>query len=392
MWCLLMGTLTFITAACPTEESPRGQYEVLVKEYDTARAAFIDALNKAGTDEDRVKAESKRPSALALAPRFFALAEDDQDDIAAIDALTWIASHCMFVIEGEKALQILVGKYSGNERVAAYAGEAFRYGEPFAPYEAFLRAVLKNNPHRKAQASACVALAAYLKMAKGTSDSNLVRIALQGERSLRGESLAELNRLQEIGLDKVAAESETLFERAIEQYGDVRLETNYPQEAGKFAKEQLFELRHLSIGSKALEVEGKDISGKAMKLSDYRGRVVVLDFGSHRNCGVCRAMYPHLRPLVQRFEGRPIDLIGINTGDDLDELKHLVIEKEITWKVVWDGSAEEGPVTRQWVIRSMPTIYVLDHKGVIRNKGFLSPEEISGTVEMLLKAMMAEGS
>ena len=336
------------------------------------------------------RAEGQRPSALNSAPRFFALAEKHGNDPAAIDALTWIAGNCMFVPEGEKALQILAGKYSESEQIAAYVGVAFRYGEPFAPYEELLRAVLKNNPHRKVQAAACVTLAAYLKMAKGKSDSNLIRIALLGQRSVRSESLLELSRLKERDLDKVAAESEALFERVIEQYGDVRLEENYPLEAGRFAKEQLFELRNLSIGSQSLELEGKDISGEAMKLSDYRGQVVVLDFGSHRTCGVCRAMYPHLRPVVERFEGRPFALIGIHSSDDIHELKRLTNDKEITWRVVWDGEEEEGPITSRWVIRSMPTFYVLDHKGVIRNKGFLSPEEINGTVEMLLQEMAPE--
>jgi hypothetical protein len=60
---------------------------------------------------------------------------------------------------------------------------------------------------------------------------------------------------------------------------------------------------------------------------------------------------------------------------------------EITWPLWWDGEGQEGPISSRWVIRSMPTIYVLDQKGVIRNKGFLQPDQISGTVEMLLKEM-----
>ena len=127
-----------------------------------------------------------------------------------------------------------------------------------------------------------------------------------------------------------------------------------------------------------------------MKLSDYHGKVVVLDFGSHRMCGVCRAMYPELRRIVDLFEGKPFAVIGINTGDHINELKDLTKTGEVTWRLLWDGDEEEGPITSRWVIRSMPTLYVLDHTGVIRNKGFLDSNDIVGTAEMLLKEMPAE--
>ena len=47
---------------------------------------------------------------------------------------------------------------------------------------------------------------------------------------------------------------------------------------GEIAERDLFELRFLSIGKVAPEIEGEDIDGVAFKLSDYRGKVVVIDF------------------------------------------------------------------------------------------------------------------
>lgn len=237
-----------------------------------------------------------------------------------------------------------------------------------------------------------MALAAYLKMAKEKSESNLVGISLRGERSLNPESLANLNRLKERGLDKVAEESEALFEKVISDYADVRLESNYPAEAGLFAKDQIFELRNLSIGRKSPEILGNDVAGMQMKLSDYRGKVVVLDFGSHRSCGVCRQMYPGLRELVERFKREPFALLGISVDDDIKELKGITEKGEITWPLWCDGENLEGPIASRWVIRSMPTFYVLDRTGVIRNKGFLQLDDITRTVEMLLKEEVKDAS
>ena len=344
-------------------------------------------MKHAGEGKERAKVAEGRPRSQDYVPAFFLIAEKYPDEPAAIRSLVWIARHEVFRENAEKALKILAAKHSRSHEIADYVGTTSLYGEPFEPYEAFIRTVLKDNPDHSVQGSACVNLARYLKMAVDKSRSNLVKIALEGERSMRSENLAALNHLKERGLDNVAAESEALFERTIKDYSDVRLQHNVPSEAGEYARQQLFELRNLSIGKPALALEGTDITGAPLKLSDYRGKVVVLDFGSHRSCGICSAMYPQLRSWVEQFDGQPFALIGVNIGDDLDELKQLAAKGETTWKVVWDGDAPEGPLSKQWVIRGMPTIYVIDQAGVIRNKGFLQGQELIGTVQMLLKEM-----
>ncbi|HTU26000.1 MAG TPA: M56 family metallopeptidase, partial [Pirellulales bacterium] len=340
-------------------------YTALAGQFDAARAAFVEARQQAGTDKKRAEARQSRPEPLEYMPAFFLIAEQYPDDPAAVLALVWIARHRVFGEEAAKALKILSSKYSRSKGIAAYVATPFLYGEPFEPYEEFLRTVLKENPDRNVQGAATAILASYLKMAVNTSRSRLVEIAL-GRWNRRAESLAALNHLKERGLDNVAAESETLFERVIQDYPDVQLERFQPHDAGTFAKGQLFELKNLSIGKPALELEGTDISGAKLKLSDYRGKVVVLEFGSHRTCGICRALYPDLRSLVEQFEGQPFALIGINAYDDLNELKELTSKGETTWRVVWDGDEAEGPICSQWLITGMPTVYVLDQAGVIR--------------------------
>ena len=78
--------------------------------------------------------------------------------------------------------------------------------------------------------------------------------------------------------EKVHKESETLLEEASEKYAEVQM----PLEGriGKKAEGMLFDLRHLSIGKAAPEIEGVDQDGKQFALSDYKGKVVLLDFWS----------------------------------------------------------------------------------------------------------------
>ena len=78
--------------------------------------------------------------------------------------------------------------------------------------------------------------------------------------------------------DKKQKESENRFEEAANKYADVK--TAFDGTVGRKAKSELFELRHLSLGKAAPEVEGVDQNGRQFKLSDYRGKVVLLDFWS----------------------------------------------------------------------------------------------------------------
>ena len=387
MRCVLVGLLSLVPMTARAEDTPRRQYQALIGEFDTAESAAIAAISKATTDVERIDAASKRPQPHEFAPRVLALAEKYPDDPIAVDALIWVVSRRIFGPESKKALGILARDHSRSGRLKDFCGECHRYGEPFAPYEEMLRAVLKDTPHREVRARACLALAMYLKMAREKTDSHAIRAALKVGMARDPDSLANFDRVKGRGLDKVAAESAALFEQVIERYGDIQIATNWPANAAEMAKGQLYELRNLGIGAKAPEIEGKDIHGKAMTLGDSRGKVIVLDFGSHRSCGVCRQMYPGLRQFVEDYKGKPVALLGISVDDDVKELSALADQGELTWPIWWDGEEMKGPLCARWVVQAMPTFYILDPKGVIRNKGFLQADEIRGTVDMLLREM-----
>ena len=72
-------------------------------------------------------------------------------------------------------------------------------------------------------------------------------------------------------------------QRSGNKYGDLKRYPNIPGEYGKItfgkaAEGELFEIRHLAIGKTAPDIEGEDLDAKKFKLSDYKGKVVVIDF------------------------------------------------------------------------------------------------------------------
>jgi hypothetical protein len=85
-------------------------------------------------------------------------------------------------------------------------------------------------------------------------------------------------------------------------------------------------------------------------------------------------MYPHERSLVKRLADKPFVLIGVNSDIDLEKLKPTLKEEEITWRSFWNGPmGTSGPISTEWNIHGWPTLFVIDHKGVIRHKWLGSP-------------------
>ena len=102
-------------------------------------------------------------------------------------------------------------------------------------------------------------------------------------------------------------------------------------------------------------------------------------------------MYPHERSLVKRLANKPFALIGVNSDRDKAKLKPRMKEENITWRSFWNGPrGTSGPISKAWNVRSWPTIYVLDHKGVIRYKN-VRGEKMDEAVDALLAEMESSG-
>ena len=97
-------------------------------------------------------------------------------------------------------------------------------------------------------------------------------------------------------------------------------------------------------------------------------------------------MYPHERSLVKRLEGQPFALLGINSDRDREALKKVMKKQGITWRSFWNGGGTGVPISSAWNVRGWPTIYVLDHKGVIRYKN-VRGERMDEAVDALLAEM-----
>jgi hypothetical protein len=264
------------------DATPTGQFKALRREYDRASSSGAPL-----TDAERLKFIGRvYRHRNALAQKFLELAEKHPADPVALDALiqaVWQVNTVPWPVE-------LVAEDTVRAKAFALIQRDHIRSDKLGPlcqrvscglskdYETFLRAVLAKNPHKTVRAAASLALGHYL-------NNRLQWVALCRERprlarefaGLYGKAyLAELER-QDRG--QALQEVEAVFAKTAEKYGDVKLPDG--DTVAQRARTELFEIRHLSVGKEAPDIEGEDQDGRRFKLRGYRGKVILLDFWSY---------------------------------------------------------------------------------------------------------------
>jgi hypothetical protein len=95
-------------------------------------------------------------------------------------------------------------------------------------------------------------------------------------------------------------------------------------------------------------------------------------------------MLPHEREMVKRLKDQPFTLLGINSDESRSALQKILKEQNITWPQIYGGPTSKNPIANKWNVHGWPTIYVLDHEGVIRHRD-LRDERLENAVVELLK-------
>jgi thiol-disulfide isomerase/thioredoxin len=340
---------------------------MMLYEMELTKLYQID--QEATSDKDRrMVRESLIPHLNAeYVKQFRAYAEEYSGEERAMDALIWICTPADVGPETEQyqkeATDILLHQYIDRESLGDSLTNLPKHGAGPAG-EKLLREVRQKSPHRSVQALALLCLAGMKR-----TQSDLAYLA-------KLPSHAALSQ-----------ETEKLYQEIIDQYSDISKDSH---PLGTEAEAQLYTFRHLGLGRQALDIEGEDLHGQRFKLSEYRGKVVVLTFWGFW-CAPCVKMLPHEKALVERYEGKPFAVLGVNTDEDRKEVLKQIAEKGVTWRCWWNGGTE-GPIARQWRVSTYPALYVLDHKGIIRYRklDLKSPASLAAAVETLLKERMKD--
>jgi peroxiredoxin len=129
----------------------------------------------------------------------------------------------------------------------------------------------------------------------------------------------------------------------------------------------------LKVGTQAPAFTLKDINGHDVKLSDYKGKIVLIDFwGSW--CKQCRLESPKLVKVYQKYHasnfenGNGFEIISVAMDDDMNDWKNAVTQDGFTWANVSEGKKWDAEIAKSYMVTSLPTNYLIDGTGKIIEK------------------------
>ena len=221
---------------------------------------------------DQYEEGAKAPE---LAGRFLELAEQHPSDSVAVDSLVWVLTKARLRPEATRALELLERDHLNDEQFAAACRHVAR--TPALAAEKLLRTALDKSRNEKVRSQACRQLAYQLDQQASVVDQ-LKKEPESIDRVMQFYGAEYGKHLKSLDREQLEKKREQHYERMLKSFADVSTSDG---KLGEIAEKALFRICHLSIGRVAPEIEGEDIFGKTFKLSEHRGRVVVLSFWGH---------------------------------------------------------------------------------------------------------------
>ncbi len=135
-------------------------------------------------------------------------------------------------------------------------------------------------------------------------------------------------------------------------------------------------------GPAAADFEAVDLEGNVVKLSDYFGDIVVLNFWAIW-CGPCRAELPDLEEFYRENRDKGVIVLAVNLTESADEIQAFVEQNDLTMPIIRDSELNGA---KGYNIKSIPTTYFIDREGKIRatRVGMMTKAFVEEQVEPLL--------
>ena len=106
----------------------------------------------------------------------------------------------------------------------------------------------------------------------------------------------------------------------------------------------------------------KDLEGGTHRLSDYRGKVILVNFWATW-CGPCRDEMPSIQELKNKLAGKPFVVLAVNLDEPESRIQKFLSQMKLDFKILLDP---ERKVARAWNARILPASYVIGPDGKIR--------------------------
>jgi thiol-disulfide isomerase/thioredoxin len=140
-------------------------------------------------------------------------------------------------------------------------------------------------------------------------------------------------------------------------------------------------LKRLERVGKPVAIQFAAVDGRAVDLSKMRGKVVLVDFWATW-CGPCVQEVPNVRATFEKLHPKGFEIVGISFDRNKDSLLSFVDKQKMTWPQYFDGKQWENDYGKQFGIQSIPTMWLVDKKGNLRDLN--ARADLASKIEKLL--------
>jgi peroxiredoxin len=173
-----------------------------------------------------------------------------------------------------------------------------------------------------------------------------------------------------------------------------KLKTDYPgtkqaeavdQVAAQLEKQMAAQKiqENLAVGKTFPDFNEKDLDGKPLSISKYKGKVVLVDFWATW-CGPCITELPNVLAAYEKHHKNGFEIVGISLDQNEAKLRDFIKTRKMPWPQYFDGKGWQTKLAEQYGVLSIPATYLLDREGKIIGRD-LRGDELEQAVAAALK-------
>jgi len=253
-----------------------------------------------------------------------------------------------------------------SEKIRSFNEISNKYGKVYQQLQDEYSKVVSTNPAAKDSAYNAI-MPRFQKNADAYSDAAL--------------KFTEENKDNLAGFYAIGTLDQTKFETQMIHYAD-EIKNKYPDnKAVQSFVTKMMALKPVSVGQKAPEFELPTPEGKIVKLSDVKGKYILLDFWASW-CAPCRAENPNIVKQYNAFKDKGFNIVSVSLDDNKSAWLKAIKDDKLTWTHISELKKWDGKVTNLYKVEGIPASFLLDSQGKIVAKNLRGEE---------LKAFLTKG-
>lgn len=164
---------------------------------------------------------------------------------------------------------------------------------------------------------------------------------------------------------------------------DVSVKTSYKAKTIFAALEEQRRRIKIGTGAQAIEFSQPDVDGKLVKLSDYRGKYVLVDFWASW-CHACRDENPYVLKAYDNFHDKGLEVLSVSLDDNKGKWLKAVSQDKLPWTQVSDLQGWDNSAGKAYLLKSIPANFLIDPDGKIIASG-LRKEQLEVQLQKVFK-------